>query len=128
MAHVRLEDCTGQLLGTLPENHGDEDESDEESDDEPEDSDEEEDDSGESEEGEDEDDEDDEHDQGDQNDVRSQPHAPVDRNNWRTGNILQVPEVLTQLIQEVKAMNETRDEALIASIIFSRPTSPSSDS
>jgi hypothetical protein len=128
MAFVRLEDCTGQLLGTLPENHGDEDESDEESDDEPEDSDEDEDDSDEdedeSEEGED---EDDGHDGGDQHVVRSQPHAPVDRNNWRTGNVLQVPEVLTQLIQEVKAMNETRDEALIASIIFSRPASPSSD-
>jgi len=115
-AGVRLEDCTGQLLGTLPEDN-EVDDSDEEEieDEEVEDSDEEEDDDSEE--------EDDDDDDDDEEQVDSYPLD--DRNNWRTGNLLQVPEVLTQLIQEVKAMNETRDEALISRIIIPRPHSPS---
>jgi len=109
-AGIRLEDCTGQLLGTLPE----EPESDDESEDEDVESD------------------------GDEadNDVEGSSDeededAEVDRDSdlndetkWRSENPLQVPNVLTQLIQEVRAMNETRDEALIARVRIPRPPSP----
>lgn len=110
-AGIRLEDCTGQLLGTLPEANSEEESEDEDEDE----------DDGDSEE---EDDSDEEDGDDSEDNTHSQPEYD-DRTNWRTGNILQVPEVLTQLIHEVKAMNETRDEALIASIIMPRPPSPS---
>lgn len=110
-AGIRLEDCTGQLLGTLPVDNAGEESSDEESSDEESGGESFEDDSEDSEE--DSDDEDD-----------SDSSVPDRRSSWRTGNILRVPEVLTQLIQEVKAMNETRDEALISRIIIPRPPSP----
>lgn len=113
-AGIRLEDCTGQLLGTLPV----EPESDNESGDEDVESD-----------GDDvEDDaEDDVEGSSDEEDADARVDCDSDLNDdteWRPENPLQVPDVLTQLIQEVREMNKTRDEALIAKVRIRRPPSP----
>ncbi|KAH9478036.1 hypothetical protein JR316_0010272 [Psilocybe cubensis] len=92
---IRLEDCTGQTLGTLPQDEQ------EESDEEDGDSD------GWGSESEEEEEEDDA--------VYNVP--PLPEGNGRTME-------LTRLLQEVRAMNEGRDEALIARIRIPRPDSP----
>ncbi|KAF8198534.1 hypothetical protein BJ912DRAFT_951753 [Pholiota molesta] len=108
---VRLEDCTGQVLGTLPEDEDDEDEEDEEEDEEV---------------GEDE-----EYEEGDEDDDESGeeytsdefgdeiefPVPPLPEGNGRTME-------LTRLLQEVRLMNAGRDEALIARIRPPLPDSP----
>lgn len=96
-AQIRLEDCTGHSLGTLPGEPKGEEESDDEND------------------SEDESAEDEEEEMG---------FESGDKSKWQTSTLPQVPNVLTQLIREVRAMNETRDEALIAKVRIQRPPSP----
>lgn len=123
-AGIRLEDCTGALLGTLPGVEESDDESDEATDEE-----EEEEEvadlldieNNEKNEVESESEEDDADDR-DSDSWGSEPES--DRGKWRSDNPPQAPGVLSQLIQEVRAMNETRDEALIARVRIPRPTSP----
>ncbi|KAF9524338.1 hypothetical protein CPB83DRAFT_820210 [Crepidotus variabilis] len=125
-AGIRLEDCTGALLGTLP--CEEEEESDEESDEEEEEDEvtdllvANEEDLGNESEGNSAE-EDDDNDQGDDSDSWG-TESVSDRKSWHSENPPQAPGVLSQLIQEVRAMNETRDEALIARIRIPRPTSP----
>lgn len=101
-AQLRLEDCTGQPLGTLPG----EPESEEVSDDE----------------NEDEDSEDESAEECEQEEEVG--FEPEDQGKWQTNTLPQVSTVLTKLIREVRAMNETRDEALIARMRMHRPSSP----
>ena len=102
---ITLEDCTGQALGTLPDEDQEESEEEEESD-EDEDVEEEE---------EEEEEESDSEGWGSEVDDSSFPALPA--GNGRTME-------LTRLLQEVRAMNEGRDEKLIARIRIERPPSP----
>ncbi|PPR05316.1 hypothetical protein CVT26_011575 [Gymnopilus dilepis] len=110
-ARVRLEDCTGQLLGTLPQDE-DDDDSEEEEDDESED-DYEEDDEDETESGSEEDE--DEYDSESESEGFRVP--PLPEGNGRTME-------LTRLLQEVRAMNKDRDEEMIARVRVTRPHTP----
>jgi hypothetical protein len=103
-AGIRLEDCTGQVLGTLPpvEEEGDSEEEEEED--------------GDGDEDESEEEEEDSRDGwGSEIDESDFPALP--EGNGRTME-------LTRLLQEVRAMNEGRDEKLIARIRIERPPSP----
>jgi len=99
---IRLEDCTGQVLGTLPDE--DTDESEEEV-------------SEEDDEEEDEDEEEESDSDGWGSEVNDSDFPALPAGNGRTME-------LTRLLQEVRAMNEGRDEALIARIRIERPPSP----
>ncbi|KAF8960422.1 hypothetical protein BDZ97DRAFT_1665771 [Flammula alnicola] len=100
---IRLEDCTGQTLGTLPQ--------DEESDDSSEDEEEE------GEEGESEEEGGDSDGWGTGSEEYEFPVPPLPEGNGRTME-------LTRLLQEVRTMNAGRDEALIARIRPPLPDSP----
>jgi hypothetical protein len=102
---IRLEDCTGHSLGTLPGEPEGEEESDDEGD--------------VLEDGDTEDES-----AEDEEDEEEVGFEPGDKTRWQTSTTPQVPNVLTQLIREVRAMNETRDEALIARVRIPRPPSP----
>ena len=109
---IRLEDCTGQSLGTLPQEDEYEDESEDESGDE---SDEDKDD--------DSDDDDDDDDSGEWESDEEEPEwgrrvSPLPEGNGRTME-------LTRLLEECRVMNEGRDEEMIARI---RPTLPADES
>ena len=99
---IRLEDCTGQPLGTLPQDDEYEDES-------------EEDESGEEESDDDEDqDGDDDDDSGEWESDEEEPEwgrrvSPLPEGNGRTME-------LTRLLEECRVMNEGRDEEMIARI------------
>ncbi|KDR66534.1 hypothetical protein GALMADRAFT_80689 [Galerina marginata CBS 339.88] len=103
---IRLEDCTGQLLGNLPQDDEDEEKSEDES--------------NEEESEEEVDDNDDDWGTGSEEESDYEYEfsvPPLPEGNGRTME-------LTRLLQEVRAMNETRDESLIARIRIPRPESP----
>ncbi|KIM38035.1 hypothetical protein M413DRAFT_448073 [Hebeloma cylindrosporum] len=105
---IRLEDCTGQVLGTLPDEDPEGSQEDDESEEEEE---EEEDDE------EEDDDEDDDDSEGWGSEINESSFPALPAGNGRTME-------LTRLLQEVRAMNEGRDEKLIARIRIERPPSP----
>lgn len=106
---IRLEDCTGQTLGTLPEDEPEDSEDEDEEDEDEESSEEDEDDSDtwgtESE------------DEIDDDLVYDFPPLPGGVNRTRE---------LTRLLEEVRAMNQGRDEELMSRIRIPRPPSPQS--
>ncbi|KAF9547469.1 hypothetical protein CPC08DRAFT_745201 [Agrocybe pediades] len=106
---IRLEDCTGQMLGTLPEDQPEESSSEEEEESEEEDESEGEDSWGTASE--------DEEDEEDEEEPHDFPPLP--------GGVNRTPE-LTLLLQEVRAMNMGRDEELMARVRIPRPPSPPS--
>ena len=110
-ARVRLEDCTGQLLGTLPQDEDDDDSEEEEDDESEEDYEEEDEDETESGSEEDED----EYDSESESEGFRVP--PLPEGNGRTME-------LTRLLQEVRAMNKDRDEEMIARVRVTRPHTP----
>ncbi|KAF9479495.1 hypothetical protein BDN70DRAFT_690771 [Pholiota conissans] len=117
---VRLEDCTGQVLGTLPEDEDDESSSEEEEDEEDEDGEEEYEDGedGEKEEeGSEEEYDREEYDSDEYEEEVEFPVPPLPEGNGRTME-------LTRLLQEVRIMNAGRDEAMIARIRPPLPDSP----
>lgn len=99
---IKLEDCTGQALGTLPQEEEEEDDQEDEE-----------------EEEEDESEEDDSDGWGSEEEEEATGYnvPPLPAGNGRTME-------LTRLLQEVRAMNEERDEALISRIRIPRPDSP----
>ncbi|KAF8811655.1 hypothetical protein BYT27DRAFT_7160670 [Phlegmacium glaucopus] len=113
---IRLEDCTGQSLGTLPQDDEYEDEDGSGNEDESEDED------GDEDEGEDDDDDDnsDDDDSGEwESESEEEPEwgrrvSPLPEGNGRTME-------LTRLLEECRVMNEGRDEEMIARI---RPMLP----
>jgi len=106
-AGIRLEDCTGQTLGTLPPEEGSEDDS-----------------------GGEEDDSESEIGDEDEDDLEDGEEEEEDSDEWGSAledeadYPLQVPVALSELLQEVRAMNEGRDEALINRVRIPRPQSP----
>ncbi|KAF8891483.1 hypothetical protein CPB84DRAFT_1683298 [Gymnopilus junonius] len=118
---IRMEDCTGQFLGTLPQDDEDESSEEEDDDEDSEDEYEDSDDGGEDDEdgggdgGDDFEDED-----SDEADGEGSRGPPLPEGNGRTME-------LTRLLQEVRAMNESRDEELIARVRIPGPPSPSQD-
>jgi len=111
---IRLEDCTGQSLGTLPQDDEYEDES-------------EEDESGDEESDDDEDqDGDDDDDSGEWESDEEEPEwgrrvSPLPEGNGRTME-------LTRLLEECRVMNEGRDEEMIARIHPTLPADPDESS
>ena len=118
---IRLEDCTGQSLGTLPQDDEYEDESEEESDDERSDDDDEDD---------EDDDDDNDYDDDDDDSGGWVSESDEEKPEWER-RVSPLPEgngrtmELTRLLEECRVMNEGRDEEMIARI---RPTLPIEES
>ena len=119
---IRLEDCTGQSLGTLPQDDESEDESEDESGDERSDEDDEDEDGDDDDDYDDEDEDEDSGEWASESDEEEEPEwerrvSPLPEGNGRTME-------LTRLLEECRVMNEGRDEEMIARI---RPTLPIDD-